>query len=94
MSHNEDFPIISFVGNRIKFWLYSQRDPFIGDCVSIFLSHETRKYYLGINFDGESDVVGVDLIDIKMVRKLKKITKNYSVIHVSEIKEKTDNGSS
>lgn len=78
---------ISYIGFRVKIWVYNEEAPFIGDCVEVFLLGET--YFLGINFEGENDIVGVCLSDIRMIKKLKKTTRHLEVVSLDMIKKES-----
>lgn len=85
-----EVPTLSLVGYRLKFWMYLDEPPFIGDCVSIFKVENVEGYYLGINFDKETDVVGIKLDSIEAVTRLKRITKTYDVISMADVKKQKE----
>lgn len=66
----------------------------IGDCVNIFRLTEDDEYYLGVNFEGEDEIVGVKLADIQMVKRLKKIQGQYQVLTLSDAKKPKTNSDS
>jgi hypothetical protein len=77
----------SFVGFRCDFWLFSFEEKFIGDIVSIF--REGDQYWYGVVFEGD-EVVGVNIGDIRMIKKLKKIKHNFQLITLDQAKKKAD----
>jgi hypothetical protein len=84
---SEEMRFIDVIGYRVKIWLYSQDETLVGDCVSIFnLLEEYDGYFLGINFEGETDVIGIDLEDIRMIKRLKRTNRHLTVVHVNDLK--------
>lgn len=90
MKHEPIESITSFIGYRVKFWLYSTNETFTADCLNIFRFEETGTYFFGMNFSGETDVVGVDISDIRMLKRMKRSDRQLTVVRLPKKEENSN----
>lgn len=82
----------AFVGHRIKFWLFSDDEVYIGDCHGIFLEGNSYFYMIAFSDVHGSEVVAVSMDDIRQIKKLKKISENLTVVKMSDVNKNTKDG--
>ena len=83
----------AFIGYRIKFWLYSAESSdeyFEGNCLGILQEGGTYFYMIAFESDDGSEVIGINIDDVKRVKRLRKIKSQLTVVPLKKEIIKTD----